>query len=99
MTWDLWDDGTRVAVGFGRNIYKVRPDCVLMILGPDFKECPRPEKPCPRKSRDTPEWFDEKHPKCRQCTWSPIHGRWNSMEAAVRMAEEFDRLLRAEAAE
>ena len=49
MTWDLWDDGTRVAVGFGRNIYKVRPDCVLMILGPDFKECPRPEKPCPRE--------------------------------------------------
>jgi len=46
----------------------------LQFLGDDWKECPRPEKPCPRHSmreNNMPENYDMEnpHPKCRYCTW------------------------------
>jgi len=46
-------------------------DGELIALGGRWKECPRPEKPCPRSGNDPmPEMYNKDHPKCRHCSYS-----------------------------
>jgi hypothetical protein len=64
-------------------------DGTLIVMGGRWKECPRPEKPCPRSGRDVmPEMYDKNNKKCRQCTYA---GRMylDNQEQAIRIAEIF----------
>ena len=64
-------------------------DGTLLVMGGRWKECPRPEKPCPRSGRDPmPEMYDKNNKKCQYCSYS---GRMHldSQEQAVRIAEIF----------
>jgi len=64
-------------------------DGTLHVFGGRWKECPRPEKPCPRSGRDPmPEMYDKNNKKCRYCSYS---GRiyLDSQEQAIRIAEIF----------
>ena len=61
-------------------------DGTLFACGGRWKECPRPEKPCPRYGNDPmPEMYKKDHPKCRHCSYS---GRiyLDSQEHAIRIA-------------
>jgi hypothetical protein len=71
----------------GANIYSVDEDGTLFCQGPDYKECPAPEKPCPRPSRDMPKHgYDPKHPKCRMCSYSG-HYHVGDVDNAIHIAE------------
>ena len=62
-------------------------DGTLHAFGGRWKECPRPEKPCPRSGNDPmPEMYNKDHKKCKYCSYS---GRMklDTQEQAIRIAE------------
>jgi len=77
------------AVSGEATILIAEDDGTLHVFGGRWKECPRPEKPCPRSGRDPmPEMYDKNNKKCRYCSYS---GRiyLDSQEQAIRIAEIF----------
>jgi hypothetical protein len=77
------------AVSGEATIMIAEDDGTLFVMGGRWKECPRPEKPCPRSGRDPmPEMYNKDNPKCQHCSYS---GRMHldSQEQAVRIAEIF----------
>lgn len=62
-------------------------DGTLHAFGGRWKECPRPEKPCPRSGLDPmPEMYNKDHDKCKYCSYS---GRikLNDQQQAIRVAK------------
>jgi hypothetical protein len=77
------------AVSGEATIMIAEDDGTLLVMGGRWKECPRPEKPCPRSGREPmPEMYNKDHPKCQYCSYS---GRMHldSQEQAIRIAEIF----------
>lgn len=55
----------------GENMLFAFSDGRLKATGPAWKECQRPEKPCPRSGRDPmPEMYSPNSQKCRHCSYS-----------------------------
>jgi len=77
------------AVSGEATIMIAKDDGTLHVFGGRWKECPRPEKSCPRSGRDPmPEMYDENNKKCQYCSYSGrIH--LDSQEQAIRIAEIF----------
>jgi len=71
----------------GGNILFAYPDGRLHAAGPDWKECPRPEKPCPRNGRNPmPEMYSENDKKCKRCVYAAT-AYLNNREQAVAVAK------------
>jgi hypothetical protein len=62
---------SQIIVVDGSNFLVCDEDGTLSANGPDWHECPRPEKPCPRHgSEPMPEMYNPKHKKCLRCVYS-----------------------------
>ena len=71
----------------GYSVYVARDDGILMFLGPRWRSCPRPAKPCPRPSRvHTPRWHGDSE-KCRRCAYSGEAHPATDRAGAMRIAE------------
>jgi len=79
----------QISVVYKDNVIIIDPDGKTRAIGSQWKQCPREysDKPCPRQRRkeSMPEYYDDKNPKCRRCSYAAT-GYFKDQEQGLAVA-------------